>query len=148
MGDQAGLEHGGVEVIDRHEHIGVGLAHGIGRAIVQQQDRLGVQGLERLAEQLARQSLAHCDRSVTHAGDACQYAKILGRVADGPKRLAQRRAIRAGGKLATRTLGLVQIAFDQHNRRARVARDTHAATRERCELLLGRLGDGFFFLAL
>ena len=34
------------------------------------------------------------------------------------------------------------------DRRARVARDTHAATRERCELLLGRLGDGFFFLAL
>ena len=148
MGDQTGLEHGGVEVVDCHKHVGIGLAHGIGRAIVQQQDRLGVQGLERLAEQLTRQSLAHRDRSVTHAGDACQHAKILGRVADGPKRLAQRRAIRAGGKLATRTLGLVQIAFDQHDRRARVARDTHATDRKRCELLLGRLGDGFFFLAL
>ena len=58
------------------------------------------------------------------------------------------RAIRAGGKLAARALGLVQIAFDQHDRRARVARDTHATDRKRCELLLGRLGDGFFFLAL
>jgi len=72
----------------------------------------------------------------------------LGRVADGPKRLAQRRAIRAGGKLATQTFGLVQIAFDQYDRRARVARDTHATDRKRCELLLSRLGDGFFFLAL
>ena len=148
MGDQAGLEHGGIKVVDCHEHVGIGLAHGIGRAIVQQQDRLGVQGLKRLAEQLARQGVAYRHSSVARAGDACQHTKILGRVADGPKRLAQRRAIRAGGKLATRTLGLVQIAFDQHDRRARVARDTHATTRERCELLLGRLGDGFFFLAL
>ena len=148
MGDQAGLEHGGVEVIDRHEHIGVGLAHGIGRAVIEQQHRLGVQSLKRLAEQIARQSLAHRDRSVACAGDACQHAKILGRVADGPKRLAQRRAIRAGGKLATRTLGLVQIAFDQNDRRARVAHDAHATDRKRCELLLGGLGDDFFFLAL
>ena len=148
MGDQAGLEHGGVEVINRHEHIGVGFAHDIGRAVIEQQHRLGIQSLKRLAEQLARQSLAHRDRSIACAGDACQHAKILGRVADGPKRLAQRRAIRTGGKLATRTLGLVQIAFDQHDRRARVAHDAHATDRKRCELLLGRLGDGFFFLAL
>ena len=36
MGDQAGLEHGGVEVIDRHEHVGVGLAHGVSRVVVEQ----------------------------------------------------------------------------------------------------------------
>ena len=36
MSDQAGLEHGGVEVIDRHEHIGVGLAHGVSRVVVEQ----------------------------------------------------------------------------------------------------------------
>ena len=36
MGDQAGLEHGGVEVIDCHEHVGVGLAHDIGRVVVEQ----------------------------------------------------------------------------------------------------------------
>ena len=62
--------------------------------------------------------------------------------------LAQRGAIRAGSQLAARALGFIQIAFDQHNRRACVARDTHATARERCELLLGRLSDGFFFLAL
>ncbi len=36
MGDQAGLEHGGVEVIDRYEHIGVGFAHGVSRVVVEQ----------------------------------------------------------------------------------------------------------------
>ena len=148
MGDQAGLEHGGVEVIDCHEHIGIGFAHDIGRAVVQQQHRFGVQGLERLAEQLTRQGLAHRDRPVARTGNACQRTEILGRVANSPERLAQRGAIRAGGELATRALGLIQIAFDQHDRRARIARDAHATRRKRRELLLGGLGDGFFFLAL
>ncbi|MFR7670276.1 MAG: hypothetical protein ACLU0O_05795 [Collinsella sp.] len=55
--------------------------------------------------------MAHRHRSVTRAGDACQHAKILGRIADGPERLTQRRAIRARGKLAARALGFIQIAF-------------------------------------
>lgn len=148
MGDQAGLEHGGVKVINCHKHIGIGLAHDIGRTVVQQQHRLGVQGLQRLAEQVARQGLARRDRSVARAGDACQHTKILGGISDGTERLAQRGAIRAGGQLAARALGFIQIAFDQHNRRARVARDTHTAICKRRELLLGRLSDGFFFLAL
>ncbi len=107
-----------------------------------------IQGLERFAEQLARQAIACRNRSIARAGDACQHAKILGRIADGPERLTQRRAIRARGKLAARALGFIQIAFYQHNWRARVACDAHATTRKRCELLLGRLSDGFFFLAL
>ena len=107
MGDQAGLEHSGIKVVDCHEHVGIGLAHGIGRAIVQQQNRLGVQGLERLAEQLARQALACRNQPVARAGNTCQHTKILRRVADGAERLAQRGTVRTGSQLAARTLGIV-----------------------------------------
>lgn len=89
--------------------------------------------------------MAHRHSSVACAGNTRQHAKIFGRVTDCPERLAQCGTIRAGGKFAARTLGIIQIAFDQYDRRARVARDTHATGRKRCKLLLGRLGDGFFF---
>ena len=103
-----GFEHSGIEVVDCHEHVGIGLAHGIGRAIVQQQDRLGVQGLERFAEQLARQAPRLSQTAPSpRAGNTCQHAEILGRVADGTERLAQRGAVWTGSQLAARTLGIV-----------------------------------------
>ena len=107
MGDQTGFEHGGIEVIDCHEHIGIGLAHDVGRAVIEQQHRLGVQGLERFAEQLAWQVLACRNRPIARAGNTCQHAKILGRVADGAERLAQCGTVWTGSQLAARTFGLV-----------------------------------------
>ena len=92
--------------------------------------------------------MAHRHSSVARAGNTRQHTKLFGRVTDCPERLAQCGAIRAGGKFAARALGIIQITFDQHDPRARVARDAHATAHKRCELLLGRLSDGFFFLAL
>ena len=92
--------------------------------------------------------MAHRHSSVARAGNTRQHTKLFGRVTDCPERLAQCGAIRAGGKFAARALGVIQITFDQHDPRARVARDAHATAHKRCELLLGGLSDSFFFLAL
>ena len=103
-------------------------------------DRLGIERLERLAEQLHRKHAVAAAGGIRRrlgpgARDGGQAAEVLGRETLAGQRRAQAVAIAAGQQLGAGALALVELALHQHDGRIAVARHPYAARREGVELL-------------